>query len=238
MLNVYGALDSTVLDVVVDPYAIVTSAVTQLSFSSLETPQNQTRDITKILKKNHHGPSDLTESGGNKGRWRPMEFSSAKPISAGCICVLGDTKLLQNEATTDLKASTYTINQIMPEDVVAETTYSINVFRYIPGQTQQRIFTWSSLDTPTVVLAKWKATITPAVAYAGFTQSFGHAALSFDSSTGKYTGSNASEINLGLNTSTTLNVFWNLNIKGLNKGANIEGANISDSLRACFKSRF
>ncbi|KAJ1625118.1 hypothetical protein T492DRAFT_844219 [Pavlovales sp. CCMP2436] len=49
--NVYGALESTGLDVAIDPYARVTSAVTQLSFSSLETPQNQTRDLTKILKK-------------------------------------------------------------------------------------------------------------------------------------------------------------------------------------------
>ncbi|KAJ1627382.1 hypothetical protein T492DRAFT_842391 [Pavlovales sp. CCMP2436] len=263
MSNVYGALDSTVLDVTVDPYAIATSAVTQLSFSSLESPQNQTRDITKVLKKK------LPVAAGNDELVFPFEsalftaplsyvaetalpislgqtvtkavgvqwsFSSAKPISAGCITVLGDTKLLQNEATTDSKASTYTINQIVPDAVVAETTYLVNVFRYIPGQTQQQNFTWSSLDTPSMVVAKWKATMSPAVAYAGFTQSFGHAAFSFDSTTGKYvasflpsaewgifnngfyykvdrySSSNASKINLGLNTSTTLNVFWNLNM--------------------------
>ncbi|KAJ1639104.1 hypothetical protein T492DRAFT_833132 [Pavlovales sp. CCMP2436] len=169
MSNVYGALESTGSDVVIDPYAIVTSAVTQLSFSSLETPQNQTRDITKILKKK-------------------------LPVAAG---------------NDELDEST-TINNIVPEEVVAETTYLVTVFRYIPGQTQQRNFTWSSLDTLTVVLAKWKATMSPAVAYAGFTQSFGHVALSFDSSSGN--GSNASKINLGLNTSNTLNVFWNLNM--------------------------
>ncbi|KAJ1629627.1 hypothetical protein T492DRAFT_1117881 [Pavlovales sp. CCMP2436] len=148
-------------------------------------------------------------------------FSKAKPISAGCITVLGDTKLLQDEVTTDPKASTYTINQIMPEDVVAETIYLVNVLRFIPGQTQQRNFTWSSLDTPPMVCAKWKATKDPAIAYAGFTQSFGHAALAFDSTTewgtfnngiyyevDRYSGSNASKINLGLNTSTALNIFW------------------------------
>ncbi|KAJ1625117.1 hypothetical protein T492DRAFT_844218 [Pavlovales sp. CCMP2436] len=124
----------------------------------------------------------------------------------------------------------------MQEEVVSETTYQVNVFLYIPGQTQQRTFTWSSLDTPTVVVAKWAATMSPAVAYAGFTQRFGHAALSFDSDSGKYvasfiasadygifnngiyyevdrhSGSNANKINLGLNTFTTLNVFWNLNM--------------------------
>ncbi|KAJ1626882.1 hypothetical protein T492DRAFT_194694 [Pavlovales sp. CCMP2436] len=35
-----------------------------------------------------------------------------------------------------------------------------------------------------MVCAKWKATMDPAIAYAGFTQSFGHAALAFDSTTG------------------------------------------------------
>ncbi|KAJ1641143.1 hypothetical protein T492DRAFT_831594 [Pavlovales sp. CCMP2436] len=202
MSNVYGALDSTVLDVTVDPYAIATSAVTQLSFSSLETPQNQTRDITKILKKklpvatgndelvfpfdstlftaplNYLAKTAFLISLGQaviKAVGVQWSFSGAKPISAGCICVLGSTKLLQDEATTDPKALT-------------------------------------SLDTPTMVLAKWKVTMTPAVAYAGFTPSFGHAALSFDSATGKYSGSNASKINLGLITSTTLNVFWNLNM--------------------------
>ncbi|KAJ1637244.1 hypothetical protein T492DRAFT_834611 [Pavlovales sp. CCMP2436] len=228
MSNVYGALESTGLDVTIDPCATVTSAVTQLSFSSLETPQNQTRDLTKILKKNYRlqletraapltyaAEASLPISLGQavtKAVGVQWSFSSAKPISAGCICVLGDTKLLQDEATTDPKASTYTINQILPEEVVAETTYPVTDFRYIPGQTQQRTFTRSSLDTPTVVLAKWKATMSPAVAYAGFTQSFGHAALSFDSDSGKYSGSNASKINLGLNTSTTLNVFCNLNM--------------------------
>ncbi|KAJ1628599.1 hypothetical protein T492DRAFT_841486 [Pavlovales sp. CCMP2436] len=211
MSNVYGALDSTVLDVTVDPYAIATSAVTQLSFSSLESPQNQTRDITKILKKklpvatgndelvfpfdsalftaplNYVAETSLPISLGQtvtKAVGVQWSFLSAKPISAGCITVLGDTKLLQDEATTDPKASTYTINQIMPDAVVAEATYFVNVVRYIPGQTQQRNFTWLSLDTPTMVVAKWKATMSPAVAYAGFTQSFGHAALSFDSTTG------------------------------------------------------
>ncbi|KAJ1640113.1 hypothetical protein T492DRAFT_832320 [Pavlovales sp. CCMP2436] len=151
----YGALDSTVLNVVVDPYAIVTSAVTQLSFSSLETPQNQTRDITKILKKKlpvatgndelvlpfdqtlftaplaYEAEAALPISLGQavtKAVGVQWSFSSAKPISAGCIYVLGDTKLLQDEATTDPKASTYTINQVMPEDVVTESTYSVNVF--------------------------------------------------------------------------------------------------------------
>ncbi|KAJ1634728.1 hypothetical protein T492DRAFT_836615 [Pavlovales sp. CCMP2436] len=141
MSNVYGALEATGLDAVIDPYAVVTSAVTQLSFSSLETPQNQTRDLTK------------------------------------------------DEATTDPKASTYTINQLLPEEVVSETIYQVTVFRYIPGQTQQRVFTWSSMDTPTIVVAKWKATMSPAVAYAGFTQSYGHCALSFDIATGKYVAS-------------------------------------------------
>ncbi|KAJ1625082.1 hypothetical protein T492DRAFT_844237 [Pavlovales sp. CCMP2436] len=74
----------------------------------------------------------------------------------------------------------------MPEEVVSETTYLVTVFRYIPGQTQQRNITWASLDTPTVVVAKWKATMSPAVAYAGFTQSFGHEELSFDSDSGNH----------------------------------------------------
>ncbi|KAJ1637615.1 hypothetical protein T492DRAFT_1125516 [Pavlovales sp. CCMP2436] len=259
MSNVYGALDATVLDVAVDPYAIATSAVTQLSFSSLESPQNQTRDLTKIINKklpvatgndelvfpfdstiftaplSYVAEAALPISLGQavtKAVGVQWSFSKVKPISAGCIAVLGDTKLLQDEATTDPKASTYTINQVMAEDVVAETIYLVNVLRYIPGQTQQRNFTWSSLDTPPMVCAKWKATMDPAIAYAGFTQSFGHAALAFDNTTGKYvasflastewgtfnngiyyevdrySGSNVSKINLGLNTSTTLNIFW------------------------------
>ncbi|KAJ1624838.1 hypothetical protein T492DRAFT_844462 [Pavlovales sp. CCMP2436] len=157
MSNVYGALDSTVLDVTVDPYAIATSAVTQLSFSSLESPQNQTRDITKILKKklpvatgndelvfpfdsalftaplSYVAETALPISLGQtvtKAVGVQWSFSKAKPIAAGCITVLGDTNLLQDEATTDPKASTYTINQIMPDAVVAETTYIVNVFRH------------------------------------------------------------------------------------------------------------
>ncbi|KAJ1620425.1 hypothetical protein T492DRAFT_847798 [Pavlovales sp. CCMP2436] len=223
MSNVYGALDATVLDVIVDPYAIATSAVTQLSFSSLESPQNQTRDITKIIKKKlpvESGNDELVFPFDSTLFTAPLSYvaETTLPISLGQAVTKAD------EATTDPKASTYTINQIMPEDVVAETTYLVNVLRFIPGQTQQRNFTWSSLDTPAMVCAKWKATMDPAIAYAGFTQSFGHAALAFDSTTAstewgtfnngiyyevdRYSGSNASKINLGLNTSSTLNIFW------------------------------
>ncbi|KAJ1619604.1 hypothetical protein T492DRAFT_1130242 [Pavlovales sp. CCMP2436] len=225
-------------EVAIDPYATVTSAVTQLSFSSLETPQNQTRKLTKALKKKlpvTTGNDELAFPFDKTLFTSPLTYvaEASLPISLGCICVLGDTKLLQDEATTDPKASTYTINLILPEEVVSETTYLVTVFRYIPGQTQQRVLTWSSLDTPTVVVAKWKATMSLAVAYAGFTQSFGHCARSFDSASGKYvasfiasadyetfnngiyyevdqySGSNASKINLGLNTSTTLKRFLN-----------------------------
>ncbi|KAJ1629945.1 hypothetical protein T492DRAFT_840407 [Pavlovales sp. CCMP2436] len=212
MSNVYGALELIKLDAVIDPYATATSAK-QLNFSSLETPQNQTRDITKILKKKlpvATGNDELVFPFDKTLFTAPLTYvvEASLPISLGCICVLGDTNLLQDEATTDPKASTF------PVYSSADSTANF----------------YSSLDTPTVVLAKWKATMSPAVAYAGFTQNFGHAALSFDSSSGKYvasfiasadygicnngiyyevdrySGSNASKINLGLNTSTTLNV--------------------------------
>ncbi|KAJ1635300.1 hypothetical protein T492DRAFT_1141764 [Pavlovales sp. CCMP2436] len=225
MSNVYGALDAATLDVAIDPYAITTSAVTLLSFSFLESPQNQTRDLTKVIKKK------IPTAAGNDELVFPFDstfftaplsyvaevalpislglavtkavgvqwaFSKATPISEGCVFVLGDTKQLQDEATTDPKASTYTINQLVPTGAVPETTYLINVLRFIPGQTQQRNFTWSSLDTPAMVCAKWKATMEPAVAYAGFTQSFGHAVLSFENTTGKYVASFAASVEWGL----------------------------------------
>ncbi|KAJ1624705.1 hypothetical protein T492DRAFT_844580 [Pavlovales sp. CCMP2436] len=78
--------------------------------------------------------------------------------------------------------------------------------------------------------------MTSTVAYASFTQSYGHCALSFDIPTGKYvasfivstdygvynngiyyevdrySGSNASKNNFGLNVRTAINPFWNLNM--------------------------
>ncbi|KAJ1640489.1 hypothetical protein T492DRAFT_832014 [Pavlovales sp. CCMP2436] len=182
MSNVYGALESTGMEVTIDPYATVTSAVTQLSFSSLETPQNQTRDLTKILKKK-------------------------LPVAIG------------NDELVYLRA---------------DSAANFHV-----------VLTWH----PDGCSCKVEAMMSPAVVHAGFTQSFGHAALSFDSDSGKYvasfiasadygifnngiyyevdrySGSNASKINLGLNTSTTLNVFWNLNMP-LRPFANVASCNI------------
>ncbi|KAJ1616823.1 hypothetical protein T492DRAFT_850544 [Pavlovales sp. CCMP2436] len=214
MSNVYGALDLTVLDVTVDPYAIATTGNDEMVFpfeSALFTAPLSYVAETAL-------PISLGQTV-TKAVGVQWSFSKAKPISAGCVTVLGDTKLLQDEATTDPKASTYTINQIMPDAVVAETTYLVNVFRCTPGQTQQRIFTWSSLDIPSMVVAKWKATMSPAVAYAGFTQTsflpsaeWGIFNNGIYYEVDRYSGSNASKTNLGLNTSTTLNVFWNLNM--------------------------
>ncbi|KAJ1627007.1 hypothetical protein T492DRAFT_1146491 [Pavlovales sp. CCMP2436] len=72
-----------------------------------------------------------------------------------------------DEATTDPKASTFTVNHIVPTGVVAESTFQVTVNRYAPGQTQLRVFKWSSLDTPEIVCAKWKSTMEPSVLYAG-----------------------------------------------------------------------
>ncbi|KAJ1615927.1 hypothetical protein T492DRAFT_851215 [Pavlovales sp. CCMP2436] len=47
----------------------------------------------------------------NKSVGLQYSFSSSAPIAAGCICVLGDTLLLESEAVTDPNLSTYTLNQ-------------------------------------------------------------------------------------------------------------------------------
>ncbi|KAJ1617199.1 hypothetical protein T492DRAFT_1134050 [Pavlovales sp. CCMP2436] len=142
-------------------------------------------------------------------------ISRSNPSLAGCICVLGDTKLLEDETTTDLKTSTYTMNHLLSEDVVSATTYQVTVLRYIPGQTQQRVFSWSSMDTPTIVVAKWKATVTPAVAsHHSFIASADYGTFNngIYYEVDRYSGSNASKNNLGQNVSTIINPFWNLNM--------------------------
>ncbi|KAJ1634782.1 hypothetical protein T492DRAFT_1133466 [Pavlovales sp. CCMP2436] len=199
MSNVYGSINdaAAALDAEIDPYATTTTSVTLLSLTSNETPQNQTRDLEKTIKQKlpvDNANSELvfpfnsalfaapltyvTEAvlpatlslSVTKAVGVQWSFSRTKPISAGCAFVLGDTKQLQDEATTDPKnKSTFTVNHIVPTGVVAESTYQVTVNRYAPGQTQLRVFTWSSLDTPE--------------------NSFGHAVLSHDRNTGKYVGS-------------------------------------------------
>ncbi|KAJ1637201.1 hypothetical protein T492DRAFT_1127164 [Pavlovales sp. CCMP2436] len=244
----YNTANVKRLETAIDPYEVLSSATTQLSFSASETPQNQTRDTTKILKKKlpaNIGNDELSFPSDKTLYTSPLtnvaetalqislgtiitksvgvqySFSRSNPISAGCICVLGDTKLLEDENTA---ASLFMV---------------LN-------------------DTLTMVVAKWKATMTPAVAYAGFTQSYVHSALSFEIPTGKYvasfiasadygmfnngiyyevdrySGSNASKNNLGLNVGTTINPFWNLNMTArpfpnVAQGAYIRGGIVVDA---------
>ncbi|KAJ1632514.1 hypothetical protein T492DRAFT_1113975 [Pavlovales sp. CCMP2436] len=198
---------------VLGPYVIQTSSVTQLSFSSSESPQNQTRDLSKIIKKklpvsvrndelvfpfdsslftaplSYVAEVALPASLGlatTKAVGVQWSFSKTKPISAGCEAVLGDTKMLQAETMTDPRSLAFTINHIIPEDAVTAMSYQVTLAKFVPWQTQLRDFTWSSLDTPSMVCAKWKATMEPAVAYAGSTHSFGHAVLSFDNTIEKF----------------------------------------------------
>ncbi|KAJ1635350.1 hypothetical protein T492DRAFT_836149 [Pavlovales sp. CCMP2436] len=235
MANIFGRLNTTTPDAKVDPYVIKTSSVTQLSFSSDEVPQNQTRDITKILKKKlpvESGNDELVFPFDSTLFTDPLDyvaevllpsslgtastkaigvqwcFSEASPISAGCFAVLVDSKALQSETTTDPGASTFTVIHSIPADAVSETTYTINVLKYVPGQTQQRLFSWSSMDTPAMVCAKWKVAMDPSISFSGSSQSFGHAALSYDIPSDRFYGSNASKTGLGLNHSTALNVRW------------------------------
>ncbi|KAJ1635752.1 hypothetical protein T492DRAFT_1131141 [Pavlovales sp. CCMP2436] len=261
MSNVYGSLNAAGLEDVFDPYAVTTDAVTLVSFTSSETPQNQMRDLAKVIKKKipvdttntelvfpfnnalfttpltYVAEASLPVSLGlavTKAVGVQWSFSNTKTISAGCAFVLGDTKQLENEATTDPKKSTFTVNHIVPSGTVAASTFQLTIYKYVPGTTQQRVYTWSSLDIPEVVCAKWKATMEPSVLYAGSSQSFGHAVLTYDRATGKYIGTfdantawgtftgglyyeiyryesndNPSKVNLGLNTSPTTNLFWN-----------------------------
>ncbi|KAJ1629233.1 hypothetical protein T492DRAFT_840961 [Pavlovales sp. CCMP2436] len=232
MANIFGRGITSSLQsssVKVDPYVVETSAVTLVSYSSDEVPQNQTRDITKIFIKKFPDeagnnelvfpfvsilftsplayvaeaslPSSLSTVSSNAVgvQWC---FSESNPISAGCVAVLGDTKALQSEGTTD---------------VVSETTFNINVLKYTPGGTQQRLFSWGSMDTPDTVCEKWMATMEPSVSYSGgAAQSYGHAALSYDIPSGKFVdrfyGNSASKTTLGLRPSTLTNIRWELNM--------------------------
>ncbi|KAJ1637369.1 hypothetical protein T492DRAFT_834580 [Pavlovales sp. CCMP2436] len=198
MANVFGRLNSSSLATKVDPYAIETSSTTQISYSSDEVPQNQTRDITKILKKKlpgETGNDELVFPFDSTLFTEPLDYvaEAALPSSLGTASakavVLGDTKALQSEGTTDVDASTFTINHTIPAGAVSETTYTINVLKYTPGGTQQRLFSWGSMDTPAMVCVKWKAAMDPSVSYAsGAPQSYGHAALSYDTPSGKFFG--------------------------------------------------
>ncbi|KAJ1617342.1 hypothetical protein T492DRAFT_850162 [Pavlovales sp. CCMP2436] len=261
MANVFGRLKSTSL-ATEDPYVIETTSITEVSYSSDEIPQNQTRDITKILKKKlpsvtgieeHVFPFDSTLFSDplvyvaetvlsptlgtvlTKAVGVQWGFSRTKTISAGCAFVLGDTQQLENEALTNPQKSTFTVNHIIPTGTVAESTFNLTVYKYLPGLTQQRVFSWSSLDVPEVVCAKWKTVMEPYVSFGGTSGSFGHAVLTHDRTTGKYVGTfdpntawgssvgyyeiyrytasdDSSKVNMGLNTSPTTNLFWNFSM--------------------------
>ncbi|KAJ1622623.1 hypothetical protein T492DRAFT_846157 [Pavlovales sp. CCMP2436] len=252
MSNVYGSISTTsgLVDVF-DPYAVTTDAVTLLSFTASETPQNQMRDLAKVIKKKIPVDTSNTELvfpfnsalfttpltyvaeaslpislrlAVTKAVGVQWSFSRTKTISAGCAFVLGDTKQLEDEATADPKKSTFTVNHVFPSGTVAESTFQLTVYKYLPGLTQQRVFSWSSLDVPEVVCAKWKAVMEPYVTFGGTSGSFGHAVLTYDRTTGKYVGTfdpntaswgtstasdDSSKVNMGLNTSPTVNLFWN-----------------------------
>ncbi|KAJ1640309.1 hypothetical protein T492DRAFT_832272 [Pavlovales sp. CCMP2436] len=143
----------------VDSYTVETSSITELSYTSAEAIGVQ---------------------------WG---FSNAKQIAEGCIFVLGDTQQLETETLLNPQKSTFTVNSIVPAATVAETTFNVTVYKYVPGYTAQRVFTWSSLDTPDVVCTKWKAVMEPYVTFGGTSSSFGHAILNYDRESGKYFGS-------------------------------------------------
>ncbi|KAJ1623738.1 hypothetical protein T492DRAFT_845276 [Pavlovales sp. CCMP2436] len=266
MANIFGrgitSLQSSTAKV--DPYVIETSVVTQISYSTDEVPQNQTRDITKKLNKkfpNETGNNELVFPFDSTLFTDPLDyvaeaalpsslgtvsskavgvqwcFPESKPISAGCVAVLGDTKALQSEGTTDVGSSTFTINHSIPEGAVSETTFTIIVLKYTPGGTQQLLFSWGSMDTPDTVCEKWKAAMDPSVDYSGSSQSFRHAALSYDTPSGnffgtflestewgvyvsggssiyyeidRFYGNSASKTTLGLRPSTLTNIRWEL----------------------------
>ncbi|KAJ1636681.1 hypothetical protein T492DRAFT_835097 [Pavlovales sp. CCMP2436] len=215
MANVFGRLKSTLL-ATDDPYTVETSSFIEISYTSAEVPQNQTRDITKILRKKipivtgieeHVFPFDntfftdplayvaeavLSPTIGTvltKAIGVQWGFSKTKTISGGCVCILGDTQQLENETLVNPQKSTFTVNSIVPTTTVTETTFSLTVYEYIPGYIGQRVFSWSSLDVPEVVCSKWKAVMEPYETFGGESSSFGHAVLTYDRETGKYIGS-------------------------------------------------
>ncbi|KAJ1626790.1 hypothetical protein T492DRAFT_842908 [Pavlovales sp. CCMP2436] len=251
MANVFGRLKTTSLTSLetIDSYTTETTSTTELSYTSAEVPQNQTRDIAKIIQKKlpvssgvveHVFPFDSTifdnpllyvaetvlsptiSTSLTKAVGVQWGFSNSKQIAEGCIFVLGDTKQLETEALLNPQKSTFTVNSIVPSASVSETSFSVTVYKYVPGYTAQRVFTWSSLDTPEIVCTKWKAVMEPYVTFGGTSSSFGHALLNYDRETAwggnlftvyyeiyRYTaGDDASKVNLGLYTSPTLNMFW------------------------------
>ncbi|KAJ1620394.1 hypothetical protein T492DRAFT_847820 [Pavlovales sp. CCMP2436] len=133
MSNVYGALPTTGLEIDIERYAVLSSATTLLSFSAAKTPQNQTRDTTKILKKKlpaNTGADELSIPFDKSLYTSPLTYVAELPlpISLGRIITKSvDTKLFKDESAKDPKASTYTIYQIKPEDVVQGSNASKNI---------------------------------------------------------------------------------------------------------------
>ncbi|KAJ1617039.1 hypothetical protein T492DRAFT_850391 [Pavlovales sp. CCMP2436] len=129
---------------------------------------------------------------GNRAVGIQYSYSAAIPISAGCICLLGDTKILEDEVVADPKASTYTLYQLLPEGDVGITTYTIPIYKYVFRGSSTRLFSWNSLDTPALIIAKWKATMDTFIS----SQSYGHCTITFDPI--------AADLDFG----TTTNVFY------------------------------
>ncbi|KAJ1626157.1 hypothetical protein T492DRAFT_843410 [Pavlovales sp. CCMP2436] len=176
------SLNTTTIEV---PYVASTSTETLLSFSDFKPEQNQTRDTKKTLEIKTPPPSsepvDLTipfdqglygsplsvvadlkllhslTTTDNKSLGVQFSFLEDTPIGAGYICVLGDTLSLEAENMADPKLSTYTFDQLLPEDP-------------------------TSIDTPSQIVTKWHATMRPVV---GVTN-FGHCSIGFDEPSGKF----------------------------------------------------
>ncbi|KAJ1638168.1 hypothetical protein T492DRAFT_1123053 [Pavlovales sp. CCMP2436] len=114
---------------------------------------------------------------------------------------------------------------------VAPVSLSIRLIKNIPGSSSTRNFVWSSEDSPSTIVAKWKAQMRSTVS----SVSFGHCDLLFDSTTIKFSavydqdlaygsitdvfyqvdrdfGTDQAKSSLGLLLTNSPNIFWQTNM--------------------------
>ncbi|KAJ1626852.1 hypothetical protein T492DRAFT_842836 [Pavlovales sp. CCMP2436] len=164
MSSVFGALKPTATD---------------LSFSSgtisLDPPPVSPYSKVKTLLSFSAGPVELVFPLDSEifTEHEALKYEAKAELPgdlSSCICVIGDLQKLEDEAITDPKQSTYTINQLVPT-----------------GVTARRVFSCSTLENPLLIVERWRAEMSAVVADpdAGNVYSFGHAGLSFDIPMGK-----------------------------------------------------
>ncbi|KAJ1630971.1 hypothetical protein T492DRAFT_839622 [Pavlovales sp. CCMP2436] len=111
--------------------------------------------------------------------------------------------------------STYTLNMLLPAGAISATNFSIQMIKNTSGVSVNRDFNWTSLDSPSDVVAKWQTQMRATVSTLSAAYDRDLAYGTFDNvfyQVDRNFGDDPSNTSLGLFITNSPNVFWQTNM--------------------------